>query len=45
MTAIVSLRRLSAVLLAGTLIALPAIASAQVPTSADPGIISRSLER
>lgn len=45
MTAPVLLRRLSFVLLAGTIIALPAIASAQVPTSADPGIISRSLER
>lgn len=45
MTAPVLLRRLSSLLLAGTIIALPAIASAQVPTSADPGIVSRSLER
>lgn len=45
MTAPVLLRRLSSLLLAGTIIALPVIASAQVPTSADPGIVSRSLER
>ena len=45
MTSFVALRRLSAILLAGTIFAMPSIVLAQVPTSADPGIVSRSLER
>lgn len=45
MTSSLLLRRLCSVLLAGTIFATPVAASAQVPTSADPGIVSRSLER